>query len=151
MHAFRDRVAVTRRMNAPERYEQLIAFLGSQLPAPVEQEPGDAGAIIFTGGAPGEVVVHLTEVSVVVSEFAGVWESEDTFVVRPRRVGMVKWRRLSETAVMNVLATLIKGAREMRLARYRPCRSCSETHPPEWLFQDDLCQRCADQQRDVVH
>ena len=67
MHAFRDRVAVIRRMNAPERYEQLIAFLGSQLPAPVEQEPGDAGAIIFTGGAPGEVVVHLTEVSVVVS------------------------------------------------------------------------------------
>ena len=138
-------------MDAPERYEQLMAFLGSQLPAPVEQEPGDEGSIIFTGGAPAEVVVHLTATSVVVSEFAGVWESEDTFVVRPRRVGVVKWRRLSETAVMNAVATLIKGAREARIARYRICRSCGETHPPEWLFDDDLCQRCAGQQRDVVH
>jgi hypothetical protein len=138
-------------MDAPERYEQLIAFLGSQLPVPVEQEPGDAGSIIFTGGAPAEVVVHLTSASIVVSEFAGAWESEDTFVVRPRRVGVVKWRRLSETSVMNAVATLIKGAREARLARYRTCRSCGESHPPEWLFDDDLCQRCADQQRDVVH
>lgn len=138
-------------MDISERYEQLIAFLGSQLPAPVEQQPGDDGSIIFTGGAPAEVVAHLTASSVIVSEFAGVWESADTFVVRPRRVGLVKWRRLSETAVMNTVATLIKGAREVRQARYRTCHSCGESHPPEWLFDDDLCQRCAEQQRDVVH
>jgi len=91
-------------MEISERYEQLIAFLGSQLPAPVEQQPGDDGSIIFTGGAPAEVVAHLTASSVIVCEFAGVWESTDTFVVRPRRVGLVKWRRLSETAVMNTIA-----------------------------------------------
>jgi len=138
-------------MDTPERFEQLIAFLGSQLPAPVEQQPGDAGAIIFTAGSPAEVVVHLTHTSVVVFEFAGVWDTAGTFMVRPRRVGLVKWRRLSETAVMNAVSSLIKGSREMRLARYRICRYCNESSPPEWLFGDDLCLRCAEQQRDVVH
>ena len=95
-------------MDAPERFEQLIAFLGSQLPAPVEQQPGDAGAIIFTAGSPAEVVVHLTHTSVVVFEFAGVWDTAGTFMVRPRRVGLVKWRRLSETAVMNAVSSLIR-------------------------------------------
>jgi hypothetical protein len=138
-------------MDISERYEQLIAFLGSQLPAPVEQQPGDDDSIIFTGGSPAEVVVHLTQTSVVVSEFAGVWETADSFVMRPRRVGLVKWRRLSETAVMNAVSSLIKGAREMRLARYRTCRRCNENNPPEWLFGDDLCLGCADAPRDVVH
>ena len=138
-------------MDAPERFEQLIAFLGSQLPSPVEQQPGDAGAIIFTGGSPAEVVVRLTHTSVVIFEFAGDWDAGGAFLLRPRRVGSVKWRRLSETAVMNAVSSLIKGAREMRLARYGTCRYCHERNPPEWLFGDDLCLRCAEQQRDVVH
>jgi hypothetical protein len=138
-------------MDSSERYEQLIAFLGSQLPAPVEQQPGDDESIYFTGGSPAEVVVHLTQTSVVVAEFAGVWDTADSFVVRPRRVGLVKWRRLSETAVMHALSSLIKGAREIRLARYRTCRHCNQNNPPEWLFADDLCHGCAGQQRDVVH
>jgi len=138
-------------MDVPERFEQMIAFLGSQLPAPAEQQPGDDGSIIFTGGSPAEVVVHLTRTSVVVSEFAGMWDTAGSFVVRPRRVGLVKWRRLSETAVMNAVSTLIKGARETRLARYRTCRYCNEKRPPEWLFGDEVCLRCTEQQRDVVH
>ena len=137
-------------MDISGRYEELIALLGSQLPAPVEQESGDDGSIIFTGGAPPEVVVHLTDASVRVSEFACAWESPESFVVKPRLVGVVKWRRLSETAVMNAVSTLIKGAREVRLARYRACRSCGEKNPPERLF-DGACERCAEQPRDVVH
>ena len=137
-------------MDGTERYEQLIAFLGSQLPAPVDHEPGGDGSVIFTGGDPAEVIVLLTESSVVVSEYAGVWNS-DGFVVKPRRVGVLKWRRLPETSLMNALADLIKGAREMRLARYRACSCCDEKNPPEWLLDDDVCHRCAERQRDVVH
>jgi hypothetical protein len=137
-------------MDISGRYEELIALLGSQLPSPVEQEPGDDGSIVFTGGAPPEVVVHLTDSSVRVSEFAFAWETPHTFVVKPRLVGVVKWRRLSETAVINAVSTLIKGAREVRLARYRPCSSCGEKFPPEQLF-DGLCERCAEQPHDVVH
>lgn len=138
-------------MEKSERFEQLIAFFESQLPRPVEQQPGGDGSIIFTGGAPPEVVVHLTGASVVVSEFACVWETPDHVVVQPRRVGVIKWKRLPETAMMTVLSALIRGARESRLSRYGTCRCCGEKNPPEWLYEDDVCQRCAEQQRDVVH
>ncbi len=137
-------------MDGSERYEQLMAFLGSQLPTPVEQQPGGDGSIIFTGGEPAEVMVHLTESAVVVSEYAGAWDAHG-FIVKPRRVGLLKWRRLPESALMNALADLIKGAREIRLARYRTCRCCDEKNPPEWMLDDDVCHRCAEQQRDVVH
>jgi hypothetical protein len=137
-------------MDAPERYEQLIAFLSSNLPAPVEQQPvGDD--IIFTGGAPPEVVVHLTHSAVSVAEYAGTWDTPDAFIVRPRRVGVVKWRRLPETPLLNALAQLIKGARETRLARYRTCQYCGQSTPPEWLYDDDVCQGCAEQARGMVH
>ena len=53
-------------MNTSERFEQLIAFLTSHLPEPVEQVPDEEGGIVFTGGFPGEVVAHLTESSVVI-------------------------------------------------------------------------------------
>ena len=137
-------------MDAPERFEQLIAFVSSHLPAPVELQPGGDGSIIFSGGTPGEVIVHLTESSIVVAEYAGEWESPDSFVVQPRRVGVLKWRRLPETELMNALAQLIKGAQEMRLARYVSCRVCGETNPPEWMHDADVCLTCAERQSDVV-
>ena len=134
-----------------ERYEQMIAFIGSQLPAPVTEQPTGEGVLIFTGGSPAEVVVHLGASSVVVSEYAGVWATPDRFVVKPRRVGLLKWRRLSETAVMHALTVLIKGAREIRRSRYRPCTVCGEQTPPESLFSDDQCVECATEPRDIVH
>src|SRR5215831_3284981 len=48
-----------------ERYEQLIAFLSTHLPAPVEQEEDANGVLVFTGGSPGEVVARLTATSVI--------------------------------------------------------------------------------------
>jgi hypothetical protein len=134
-----------------ERFEQLIAFLGSQLPSPVDPQTASDGSMVFTGGAPGEVVAHLTATSVTISEYAGVWESPDHFVVTPRRVGLLEWRRLPETAMMHALSALIKGAREMRLARYRPCAICDTLHPPEALTSDDVCPWCSETPRDVVH
>src|SRR5262249_38055816 len=62
-------------MDVPERYEQLIAYLDSQLPQPVDRQTVANGALQFTGGDPAQVVVLLTDTSVVVSEFAGVWET----------------------------------------------------------------------------
>jgi hypothetical protein len=138
-------------MNAPERFEQLIAFLSATLPAPVEQHAADDGSVLFTGGSPGEVVVHLTETSVIVAEYAGQWDTRYAFRVRPRRVGMLKWRRLPEPALMNALAQLIGGARDARRARYRICRFCDVTNPPEWMDTDEVCVGCTEQQQRVVH
>src|SRR4051812_34370828 len=103
-------------MDSPERYEQLIAYLDSNLPSPVDRQDAGDGAVQFVGGEPAAVVVSLTRSSVIVSEFSGVWESPFTFVAKPRRVGILKWRRLPETALFNALAALLKGAREARLS-----------------------------------
>ena len=138
-------------MDAPERFEQLIAFISTHLPGPIEQQPGAEGSLIFTGGSPGEVIVHLTQVSVTIAEYSGAWETPSSFTVRPRRVGVLKWRRLPESELLSALGQLIKGAREARLARYRTCRFCGESSPPEWMDTDDVCVGCADRQMDVVH
>jgi hypothetical protein len=131
-------------MHDDERFEQLIAFIGSQLPTPVDQQTTGDGSMIFVGGAPPEVVVQLGEASVRVFEYAGVWESPDRFTVKPRRVGILKWRQLPETAMMHALSALIKGAREMRLSRYRRCPVCEKTYPPEALFVNDVCPWCSE-------
>jgi hypothetical protein len=138
-------------MDAPERYEQLIAFLDSNLPLPVDRQEGADGSVQFTGGEPAEVVVSLTDTSVLVSEFAGVWESAFTFAARPRRVGVLKWRRLPETALFNALSVLIKGAREARMSRFQTCRYCARSTAPEWMHSDGVCQACADQHSGAIH
>ena len=138
-------------MDAPERYEQLIAFLDSNLPSPVERREEADGALQFVGGEPPEVVVGLTDTSVVVSEFAATWESPYALTSKPRRVGVLKWRRLPETALFNALGTLIKGAREARRSGFRICRECGRSTPPEWLRTETVCQRCAGEDLGSVH
>jgi hypothetical protein len=138
-------------MDAPERYEQLIAFLDSQLPAPVDRQEDADGTIHFVAGEPAEVVVSLTDTSVVVSEFAGVWESPFKFSARPRRVGILKWRRLPETALFNALGALMKGAREARRARFQTCRNCGQHTAPEWMHDEGVCQACAEQHSGAIH
>ena len=137
-------------MRDDERFEQLMAFIGSQLPAPVDQQTLGDGSMIFIGGAPPEVVVHLAESSVRVSEYAGVWETPERFTVKPRRVGLLNWRHLPETAMMHALSALIKGAREMRLARYRSCPICDKRYPPEAFVANDACPWCGES-GPVVH
>lgn len=138
-------------MDASERYEQLIAFLNTHLPTPVHQEELNDGSLMFTGGSPGEVVARLTKVSVIIEQYAVRWETPYTPVMRPRRVGVVKWRRLPESTVMNVVDQLIRGARDARLSRYVTCQLCGETKPPEWMENEDLCQQCSASVLGVVH
>lgn len=136
-------------MSASERFEQLIAFLNSHLPEPVEQLPDDSGGIVFSGGSPVEVVAHLTETSLVISEYRVVLDRYSP-IVKPRRVGILKWRRLPETMLMNAVGSLIKGAREMRLAHYRVCEACERSKPPEWMQTRDLCVECARRESKVA-
>jgi hypothetical protein len=138
-------------MEIAERFEQLIAFISSHLPEPVEQQPDEQGGIVFTGGSPGEVVAHLTETSVVIAEYRIRWDNTLTPTVTPRRVGVVKWRRMPESELMDAVGSLIKGAREMRLAQYRVCQSCEKVNPPEWMRSAELCQDCAAGESSVVH
>jgi hypothetical protein len=138
-------------MDAPERYEQLIAFLESQLPAPMDRREDADGSLHFVAGDPAEVVVSLTQTSVLVSEFAGVWDSPFKFSARPRRVGVLKWRRLPETALFNALGALMKGAREARRAKFRTCRNCGEHTAPEWMHDEWVCLACTEHHSGAIH
>jgi hypothetical protein len=138
-------------MDASERYEQLIAFLSTHLPPPVEQMEETNGILVFRAGSPVEVIATLTHTSVIIDEFAVRWQTPVAAVERPRRVGALNWRRLPESTLMNVVGQLIKGAREMRRSRYKACRFCGRTNPPEWLHSDDVCQGCAEAELGVVH
>jgi hypothetical protein len=138
-------------MDVPERFEQLIAFLGSQLPGPVDQQGDADGSLQFIGGDPPEVVAMLTHSSVIISEFAGVWETPFKFAARPRRVGLLKWRRLPENALLSALSALIKGARDARLASFQVCQYCNRRTAPEWLHDNGVCQACADQYSGAIH
>lgn len=130
-------------VHEPERYEQLIAFLDNNLPSPVEREELADGSIQFTGGDPHEVVARLTDTSVIVSTYAARWRTPYSLTARPRRVGIVKWQRLPENAMLAALTALVKGAREARTASYRVCRECGRKTAPEWLHDEATCASCA--------
>jgi hypothetical protein len=138
-------------MDASERYEQLIAFLSTHLPSPVEQMEDVNGILVFRGGSPIEVMATLTHTSVIIDEFAVRWETPVSAVERPRRVGALNWRRLPESTLMTVVGQLIKGTREVRRSRYKACRFCGRTNPPEWLHHDNVCQGCAEAELGMIH
>jgi hypothetical protein len=131
-------------MDAPERYEQLIAFLDSHLGTACERQETADGSIEFVGGDPPDVVVLLTDMTVIVSSYGAVWTTPYALTPKPRRVGILKWRRLPETAMFNALAALIKGAREARQAQFRACARCARTTAPEWMHDDTTCVSCAE-------
>ena len=70
--------------------------------------------------------------------------------MRPRRVGVLNWRRLPENALLAALGALIKGAREARLASYQTCQDCGRRTAPEYLHDADTCQACASRHT-VIH
>jgi hypothetical protein len=138
-------------MDNSERFEQLIAFVGAQLPKPVEEHQTDDGSFIFTGGSPGEVIVQITDATVLVATFVGTAESGEAPSVQPQPVGEIHWRLLPETALMNAVSALIKGAREARLATYRVCLDCGERKAPEDMASEDVCQACAEAPPKTIH
>lgn len=133
-----------------EHYEALLAYIGTHVPRPFRQEEAD-GEIVFVAGEPEEVVVRLTGNAVIVEEYAIRWETPFHPTVRPRRVGLVKWRRLPESRLMRVVGELIRGASEMRRSRYRTCDVCGRSRAPEWMADAHVCRACDERGHDAVH
>jgi hypothetical protein len=138
-------------MDNSERFEQLIAFVGAQLPKPVEEHQTDDGSFIFTGGEPAEVIVQVTDSTVLVAAFVPMAEGDVRSPTEPQPVGELHWRLLPDTAVMNALSALIKGSRDARLATYRVCLDCGETRAPEDMAADEVCRECAESPPKTVH
>ncbi len=138
-------------MDTPERYEQLIAFLDAHLTG--ERSELADGSLQFIGGDPPEVAAILGDASVSIYTFQAASPPRRLPTARPRRVGILKWRRLPETALFDALGVLIKGAREARLASFRTCQECGRRTAPEWMDDDQVCRSCRDRMRrqDIVH
>jgi len=135
----------------PLEWESLLASVRAELPSPVEQESAADGSVVLLGGQPGEVIVRLTRSLATVSEYGVEWEGPHEAVVRPVSLGTVHWRRMTETHALSVLSTLIRSARESRLSKYRTCRFCERSVPPEHLHEEDVCQPCAQRHLGVVY
>jgi hypothetical protein len=127
-------------------WEALVASLAHELPQPVKQETALDGATVFVGGDPGEVVVRLTDAVLTVSEFAVEWPGPHTPVTRPIELGRVHWPWLPGVEAMRVLLVLIEAARQSRLSKYRRCGMCEQVRPPEWMYDGEVCQTCAEGQ-----
>jgi hypothetical protein len=134
-----------------EAYEPLLAFIAAQLSRPVTQQEEANGTIVFTGGDPPEVIVRFTPRTAVVCEYSVAWQAPPTALVVPITIGSVLWTRLPEEGAMRAVKALIKVARNVRLSKFRVCSMCVQRNPPEWMHDDEVCQRCAEQELGVVH
>ena len=86
-----------------------------------------------------------------VLEYAVEWEGPHHPVTRPITLGTVNWKQLPGVDTIRVLEALINAARESRRSKYRPCRICEETKPPEGMHDEEVCQRCAEQHLGAVY
>jgi hypothetical protein len=134
-----------------QNLDEWMAFISTHLPEPVTQDHGPDGLIVFTGGDPGEVVVHLTESTVVVFEYCVRRDPLLAPRVAPRRIGAVRWRRAPNPEMIKAVAALIAAARESRLQKFRVCDNCELSKPPEHMHDERLCQACAAEQEAVTH
>ena len=135
----------------PAAYEELLAFLLAHLTQPVEQHADADGALMMTSGEPGEIIVWLTDSHVSVAEYAVRWHTPSEPTVDPIEIGTVAWNAISEDAALRAVRTLLAAAREARLSKFRVCGICERSMPPEWMHDDGVCQRCAEQAHEVVH
>ena len=126
----------------PEGWEDWLAFFSARLPRPVQEREGEDGTFTFTGGDPGEVIVQLTPSVIRVAEFSV--RATDGLTISPHWLGRIYWRRMPSVLAIPIIERLIDAAREMRHARFATCQICEKRLPPEWMFDDTICQRCAD-------
>lgn len=136
---------------APLDRESVIEEARRLLPEPVRDESQLDGTYVLVGGDPGEVVVSFKGSTVSVAIFSVRWEGPHTPVVCPQKIASLNWKRIPATRTMMSLHALIEAACEIRRSKYRKCKYCEQTNPPEWMHSDDVCQSCAERHLGVVH
>jgi hypothetical protein len=122
------------------------------LPTPVQQDVSEEG-ILLTAGGPGLVTVHMSDQGLVVSVFGIRWDGPHTPTRNDRELCRLSWdelpAELPEQAVM--ASSLIQAALVVRRAKFRACRFCQQSVPPEWQHGTDVCQGCAERHLGVIH
>lgn len=130
--------------------DEWIAFISTHLPEPVERHEEPDDSMTFIGGDPGQVIVRLGPKAIEVLEYAVSWDTPHAPTLAPRRIGVVVWGRARNEATVKAVGALIAAARESRLSKFRNCRVCEASTPPEWMH-GAVCHSCAQRHQGVVH
>jgi hypothetical protein len=129
----------------------IIAAIRKELPKPIRKADDD-DALVLVAGDPGEVVVHISEESLTVFEFAVEWVGPHEPEVREIPIGRLEWAQLPKGAAIEAALSLVKAARSSRLAKFKKCRLCGDMTPPEWMTgEKNVCDACAESKLGIVH
>ncbi|TWT62893.1 hypothetical protein [Rubinisphaera italica] len=130
------------------------------MPEPVNQQMvGDREDLseyrsALVGGDPGEIIVDLGLLEIKVSEFSVRWNGPHTPVVRPINTAIVDCHEKSMEQILKEVRRLIQRKCKNRKSKYRTCKYCQESNPPEWIISDvfdgTVCHSCAEQHEGIV-
>jgi hypothetical protein len=138
-------------MSTKPSLRPLIAAIRKELPKPVRKADHD-GALVLVAGDPGEVIVHISDESVTIFEFAVEWVGPDKPEVHEVPIGRLEWALLPKDAGIDAALSMVKAARASRLAKFKKCRLCGELMPPEWMTGGKgVCDQCAEVKQGIVH
>jgi len=123
--------------------DRLLQEIKELLPDPLREESQLDGSTVFVGGDPGEVIVRVSGNKVSIAEFSVRWDGPCSSVVRPKQIATLNWKRMSSLRATLALRDLVDSACETRRSKFRKCRKCEETYPPEGMIDEDICFSCA--------
>jgi hypothetical protein len=135
----------------PTDRDCLLREIRELLPDPVREETQLDGVLVMVGGDPGEAIVRISGRKVSIAVFSIRWDGPHTPLVQPKQLATLDWKHLPAYRMMMALHSLIESAIEIRRAKYRKCKRCGESKPPEWMHGPTLCQSCAERHLGVVH
>jgi hypothetical protein len=155
---------------ASEPSPSTIELVRSLLPEPVREEeyPLDLlvsegtltelaldslGGFVLVGGNPGMVAVHLAARHLEVLNYRRRWVHPHRTAPDHERLAVVPWEALptKEEARTDVIRSLVNAAVAIRQARFRVCRHCRESNPPEWQYSARMCHSCAEEYLGIQH
>lgn len=140
----------------------VCARLSELLPQPVKPLLGSGAELseaefleptYVVGGEPEEVVAGIVGDSLKVYLFNVEWKGSHTPSVCPKLFRTIPLASLpSETRPLDeILGSVIGEASKIRRKRFRTCRFCQLTIPPEYQHDRSTCQSCAEQHLGIVH
>ncbi len=130
--------------------QSLIDAVSHVMPRPVRVEKRQ-GMIVLIGGDPGEVRIRIKKSTISVAMFGTRWEGPHSLVDASRELGKVSLKDLSQSQLLALILPLIEVAKEVRRATFRTCSICQRVLPPEWMHDEQVCQKCAEEKLGVVY
>ena len=129
----------------------LIAAIRKLLPKPVRKVDEADGGVVLIAGDPGEVIVRVSDSSLLVYEFAVEWVGPHEPEVREIPIAQIEWPQLPRTAAIDAATAIVRATQESRREKFRTCRFCGENNPPEWMQEKGVCDSCAESRLGIVH